>query len=113
MPVDSTKCSRLLDDFLVAAGRFDDVARREVVDRRQRAELADQARRARRGPLTGMRPRATRQVGGDEHAAGDRLAMPEAPIRRDGLDGVARGVPVSSEHDAARSPAHPRRRRRP
>ena len=45
-------------------------------------------------------PRAAAELGGDEHAVGDRFAVAEAPVLRDRLERVAGGV--AEVQDAAR-----------
>ena len=88
-----TKCSRPCTTFL--SRRTASSTRRSdrsptggsgpscAISSRQRLTLA-----------LGQRPARDRQVGGGQHAVGDRFAVPEAPVLRHRLERVADGVAV-------------------
>ncbi len=76
------------DDLLVVRDGVDGVADAQVVDPRERAHPADQLGQP--GFLvTGHRAAGGRDPRGGEHAVADGLAVPEATVLRQGLEGVA------------------------
>ena len=81
-----------LPDLLVAPHRLDERRRGQVAERGQRSEPRDEI--GERVPVRFLEETAPHgEVGDDEHAAGDGLAVPEAPVLRQRFDGVPGRVP--------------------
>ena len=112
MAVGSTKCSRPATIFLSCriASRISAVG--QVGDRRQRAEAGDEIGERLAIPL-GERAARHGELGGDEHAVGDRFAVTEPPVLGHRLEGVAGGVAEVQDAAQARFLLVGRRRRPP
>ncbi len=100
MAVGSTKCSVPATIFLSCRIASMICADRDVGDRRQRTEAGDEIGE-RLAIAVGQRAAAHGQLRGDEHAVGDRLAVPVAPVLGDRLERVAGRV--AEVQDAAQT----------
>ena len=89
MPVGRTKCSRPATIFLSCRIASSISAIETSRDRRQRTQAGDEVGQRRRDRARPVRRAPTAKLGGDEHAVGDRLAVPEAPVFRHRLERVA------------------------
>jgi hypothetical protein len=107
----STKCSVPATTFLSRPHGVDHLLRRQVGDRRQRAQLRDE--RGERSRTSAGAPRADARARRRQHAVGDRLAVPEAAVAGHRLERVAGRVAEVEDAPAPLSRSSRRRRRPP